>query len=940
MPKTNSSGLSGNSEKTLDAPSFYDPAHWAMANVNLAEMTLPHQLGNYLLLEQIGRGGMGVVFRAKDKSSDSIVAIKMLLARETLASESEISRFKKESLIQAKIEHNNIVQHIEFDTVNGVHFLVNEFVDGVNLGSICRNVANSDQRIALLIIRDVLRGLNAMHQQAIIHRDIKPSNVLVSFGSLNNEKHLKESDFQIAKLTDFGLSRQIDQSESLALTQTQTKFGTPLYMAPEQHTQSRSVGIAADIYSIGATLFHMLSGAPPFQAETSAELYEMHRDQQPHSLKNVNAMVGDSVEQIVMRALQKRPSMRYNDAGEMLADIESVLAGKPTHFHQFPTTPTTDKQPKRYSYTRNIDASPENLWPFVAETDRFNRAIGLPSPDFSIEGEKGNKKVFATANFKGQQIRWREHPFQWLLNRRLSVLREFESGPFAWVTSTILLEPMVGNRTRLMHEFQVEPRGWLGTIFTPIQFGFITKRQLQKVYGRIERLAKDSENPVVCDANLANRQHPTKQQSGRMERAVAQIKSNTTYKQQVDLLASYLKQASDRCVSRIRPIELANRFGFPTNEFVEVCMIAAGHHLLRIKWDIICPVCRTATQSIEKIGELESHYLCEICDLDIEVDIGSTVELTFQLHPEIRQLDTNIYCIGGPFHSPHTIVQTMLSPAHTQRFGMDIYTGSYHFRSPQLNHRTRIRAEEENDNCAIDWQVSKEYDDALEVGTGFVAFHLQNPSSKQVMVAFEKDEIDVERLTVTNINEDQTFAKYFHEEISALEDLRHTLNGCLLNMRMTDFESLIEETGELNVDRIWREIETILSELAGSNLVIEGSFDRKMYLIENHNRAISICEKIRAAFADKFSFVISRGNISMTGKANSPRYIGKPIRDSSSLINETARNSVFVERWLIEEDESILDWLKTRATSSSYSTATWVGQNSAFRSFEFSSNQN
>ena len=243
------------------------------------------------------------------------------------------------------------------------------------------------------------------------------------------------------KLSDFGLARHVVESESLNMTQAGAIVGTPLYMSPEQCSGRGPIGPATDVYAMGVTLFHLLAGRPPFVGETSLGVIAMHRNEPPPPLRDLNAAVSDGVGQIVAKAMAKRPEGRYADAGEMLLDLERLLRGEPTGLEVHPRLPDADPRDViRYDFRWELDASPRQLWPHVSNTERLNRAVGLPAVDFTDEPDPdGGVRRFGQFRKAGIVAGWREHPFEWVEGRRMGVLREYRKGPFKWFVSIVEL---------------------------------------------------------------------------------------------------------------------------------------------------------------------------------------------------------------------------------------------------------------------------------------------------------------------------------------------------------------------------------------------------------------------------------------------------------------------------------------------------------------------
>src|SRR5262245_56241900 len=236
--------------------------------------------GDYELLQEIGRGGMGIVYRARQRSLNRIVALKIILAGRW-ASEAQVQRFRAEAEAAAALAHANIVPIYEIGERQGQQFFSMKLVEGGSLAARCEGTSEKDEqamRLALrtsaLVLQKIARAVQFAHEQGIIHRDLKPTNVLID---RDGEPHL----------TDFGLAKRAESVNHL--THTQTVLGTPAYMAPEQAAGlNDQVATAADIYSLGAILYEMLVGEPPFTGRTPLDVLQQVRERNPRPPRSLN----------------------------------------------------------------------------------------------------------------------------------------------------------------------------------------------------------------------------------------------------------------------------------------------------------------------------------------------------------------------------------------------------------------------------------------------------------------------------------------------------------------------------------------------------------------------------------------------------------------------------------------------------------------------------
>jgi serine/threonine-protein kinase len=266
---------------------------------------------NRYRIEQIlGRGGMGIVYKASDTQLDETVAIKTLPGDVMTRSPEELERFKREIRLARKITHRNVLRTYDYGEAEGVYFISMECVRGYTLWELLEEAPNHRlaPRVALGIARQICRGLQAAHEQGIIHRDIKPQNVLID--------HKGE-----VKLMDFGIARMAEATEGM--TQAGLIVGTPHYMSPEQ-VQGKQLDPRSDVYSVGVLIYEMLVGAKPFPAPSLTAVLTAHISETPKPAIEQRPEIGREVNGIVMRCLAKNPKDRYSDAGALLQDLDQV----------------------------------------------------------------------------------------------------------------------------------------------------------------------------------------------------------------------------------------------------------------------------------------------------------------------------------------------------------------------------------------------------------------------------------------------------------------------------------------------------------------------------------------------------------------------------------------------------------------------------------------
>jgi serine/threonine protein kinase len=336
-------GLTNASDATA---AFLDSNTDSAANVSTKSL-VGKKFGDYYIEEELARGGMGVVYKARQGSLGRIVALKMILSGK-LAGADDVRRFTMEAEAAARLEHPNIVPIYEIGEIEGQHFFSMGFVEGGSLDRLLRENPLSPKVAAQLMIQ-VAEAIEFAHGKQVVHRDLKPANILltrrgsssseISQGSLELSQARRNSNVErsllsntelewIPKVSDFGLAKQMGSGSDL--TGTGQILGTPSYMPPEQAGgNSKDIGTAADVYALGAILYRTLTGRPPFQAATAMETVLQVLKQEPVPVRQLNPAVPSDLETICLKCLQKDPAKRYASADALADDLRRWLQGDP-----------------------------------------------------------------------------------------------------------------------------------------------------------------------------------------------------------------------------------------------------------------------------------------------------------------------------------------------------------------------------------------------------------------------------------------------------------------------------------------------------------------------------------------------------------------------------------------------------------------------------------
>jgi len=315
-------------------------------------------IGKYEIVSELGRGGMGVVFKAWEESLQRFVAIKML-GDQLTDDENLVARFLREARSVSDLNHPNVVQVFAVDTHEGRPYFAMEFVEGESLTELIRTSRRIDPRRALNLVKEVAAGLSAAHDKGVVHRDIKPDNIMLT-------KHGG------VKVVDFGVARIDDPNTKL--TATGMAVGTPNYISPEV-CLGLDVDKRSDLFSLGIVFYEMLTGDTPFSADSPLEMMTKVVKAEIPDITSLNPEIDDGVRKILHHMLEKKPDYRYQDLHEVLEDIEAYLNGDvPPHASNAESQPTMQVDLPDLGATIAATAAPR---PSSAKGSRLPLAVSL-----------------------------------------------------------------------------------------------------------------------------------------------------------------------------------------------------------------------------------------------------------------------------------------------------------------------------------------------------------------------------------------------------------------------------------------------------------------------------------------------------------------------------------------------------------------------------------
>ncbi|MDX1930725.1 MAG: protein kinase [Pirellulaceae bacterium] len=885
------------------------------------------QLGRYTVCEKLGVGGMGAVYRAVDGVDNKSVAIKILnkqVAPDSIAAR----RFAKEARLQAKANNPYVANLFEVNGDASQPYMVVEFIDGGTLGSLVKAGQPFDEQFALTVMADAVRGLAIAHARGIVHRDFKPDNVLLTnetrqwlsanapYAVDGAQSKTPPSGKIYAKVSDFGLARTAQQSESMAMTRDGALLGTPLYMSPEQ-CRGEPAGMASDVYSVGITLFQLLSGRPPFEADTQVGLLNQHCNAAPPSLKQLRPQLSDAIVRTIENCLAKNPEARYATAGALLVDLENILRGEPTSLGLHPPILSMDDPDvMRFEHAWDFVSSPSQLWPYVSNTDRVNHAIGLPAVTYTTRQDpvQGVQR-FAETKVAGQRIRWQEHPYEWIEGRRLSVLREFTHGPFRWFVNVVELQPTVGGGTRITQTLIVTPRNWLGKQLARLQLGKKSKANFGRAYQQIDDYISQSQFSQADRDPFIGRTELRPGQLQKLQTRLEQLRARNIDPLVIDTLGQFLEHASDLEVARIRPIALAERFKLNPSQVVNACLEGTRLGIFSLLWDIMCPSCRIPADIQETLSAIKDHGFCEACNLNFGIDLADSVELIFRVHPEIREVVTATYCIGGPAWSRHVVAQVRLAAGERFACELSLSEGAYVVRGPQLPFTINFRVGHNEGIRRIELSTARPPSDTrIQLPIGSQVIYLCNDSAVDQQVRIERTADRQDALSAAKASTLALFRELFPSEVLSSDQIVSVAHITVMRVKMHGSQQLYESLGDgpafnqirAALDRILRAVKE------NSGAVVKTIGEGVLASFADPKGAVSTAiELIQSGGSDgsQISVAIHSGSAMVATVDERLDYFGKTLKTLEQLIEAVAPQCIAVTSSILElaEIQSLLE---------------------------------
>ena len=822
----------------------------------------------------------------------------------------------------SEVQHTNVANLLDSGVCGNTRFIVMELVDGTDLKAVVQQHGQLHERAALEIIADVANALAVAHRIGIVHRDIKPANILLTAITAEGESSgdavlnaVRDRQPLTAKLTDFGLARHVDQGASMELTRTGMMLGTPYYISPEQCTDKGGITPAADIYSLGATLFELLTGRPPFLADDPIRLITMHCFDPAPDPRRIVPEISDGVAALLAKTLQKSPEARYADAAHLLQDLNALLQGDvcPAAIH--PALPAASGKVFEANWEWQLDGNPKDLWPHISNTERVNAAVGLPPVEYiTRRDDAGHKHRIGSFKLGWTRLSWEEHPFEWIEGRSFSILREFENGPFQWFVSTVELIPRTGGGSLLRHNVKIAARGLLGRLIAHIEVNIKGRKPLDRVYRRIDDVVCGRLSGSTITDPFIRVPAPAPSLRKKLESFRSRLPGDITDHSSLDRFLDVLAEASLQDLARIRPRALARQLGVAADQLTSICLAACHAGLLELHWDILCPTCRVSAAVKDTLCEIDRHANCEACEHNFDVDFSNSVEMIFRIHPEIRQADLKTYCVGGPEHAPHVIAQIRIGVGETFELDLNLDRGSYILRGTQLPYTVGIVAETMSGTSRLLIPLSPEqtWRRPACVHAGRQLLTLVNEYPHPLVVRLERTTSRGDVVTATEALKLPAFQQLFPTQTITRERISNVATSTLLAMRIVNVLDLFTDLGDAaTADELARTTQICRSTIESlEGKLVKEQDDRLLASFATASQAIEAAltlqqlnRQVTTEAHSRIQIAIHRGVTMSTSVNGKLDYFGRSVAVASAMLNTSERHLLILSQELASDDD-------------------------------------
>ena len=420
----------------------------------------------------------------------------------------------------------------------------------------------------------------------------------------------------------------------------------------------------------------------------------------------------------------------------------------------------------QYRWVFDLKSTPEQLWPFVADTNRFNRDTGVPH--VQVDSKKGrlrNARRKVRLSLYGMDVEWEEQPFEWVQPVRFGIERVYSKGPMARLRALADLAPISTGGTRVTYEVQATPRNLFGVLAIPLQIKFMSARKFKAAFKKYDELASRGVDPAMADAT----NEPPSADHARIkslgEKLVKESPQNEgDVRPIVERLIELISSGDDFSVARIRPYQLADNWKFSRRLVLETCLRATRIGLLDLRWDLVCPMCRGAEDSGSSLRDIPRQRHCDTCEIDITANLDRYVELTFKPNAGLRVVEAQDFCIAGPQRTPHVVVQQLLAAGSERHLDLPLGPGNYRVRALELPGSQAVNVSASGVKSATINLTDTGWDDDVLKVSERSSILLKNQTAAEQLLILERTAWTEQAATAAEVTALQVFRDLFSSE--------------------------------------------------------------------------------------------------------------------------------------------------------------------------------
>ena len=419
----------------------------------------------------------------------------------------------------------------------------------------------------------------------------------------------------------------------------------------------------------------------------------------------------------------------------------------------------------QYRWVFDLKSSPEKLWPFVADTNRFNRDTGVPK--IEVERSKNplrNARRKVRLSIYGMDVEWEEQPFEWIRPLKFGIERVYSKGPMARMRALAELTPKDNGGTTVTYEVRATPRNLIGVAAIPFEIKFKTGPKFRSAFKKYDELAAAGVDAALTDSEQPLPESDRVRIEALGEKLLRDSDQTDETKSIVGKLVDFIATADDFAVARIRPYQLADNWKASRRTVLETCLRATRVGLLDLRWDLLCPMCRGADDTGSSLKDIPAGGHCPTCKIEFTANFDRFVELTFKPNAGVRVVKLDDFCIGSPQKTPHVVVQQLLPAGNERSLELPLGRGNYRLRALELPGSRAVTVGDDGASAAT-IKVSSEgwTDDVLEIAPR-TAFTLKNETDAEQLLILERMAWVDQAATAAEVTALQVFRDLFSTE--------------------------------------------------------------------------------------------------------------------------------------------------------------------------------